>query len=116
MTPQDREEHRLAALGAGYKVKRDRDMDTDFLMDGDRVVAIDGQWSPKTDKADNFDLWCAISKHSNENPKVFDELSENEQIAWVEITNAFTTGDASRCCKAIFNCAVAIGRSMEQSQ
>ena len=72
------------------------------------------EWNPKTNKADSFDLWCAISKHSNENPKVFDELSENEQIAWVEITNAFTTGDASRCCKAIFNCAVAIGRSMEE--
>ena len=115
MTPQDREERRLAAKAAGFKVKRDRDMDTDFLMDGDRVVAIDGQWSPKTDKADSFDLCCAISKHRNETPKAFDELPENEQNAWIEITNGFTTGDASRCCKAIFNCAVEIGRSMEAS-
>ena len=113
MNDIDQEEHRLAALAAGYKVKRDRDMDTDFLMDEDRVVAIDGQWSPKTDKADNFDLMTTCNIIAGFSKK------ENKAIAVHPYTDIkCETGGhdtpADDLMQAIFNCAAAVGITMEE--
>ena len=59
MNYEDTEDHRLAALGVGYQVKHDSELDTDWLMNGDQVVAVHGQWNPKTDKGASFDLMIA---------------------------------------------------------
>ena len=115
MNDIDREEHRLAALAAGYEVKRDSDMDTDFLMDGDRVVAIEGQWSPKTNKADSFDLMVDCN--------IIGGFSKTEQKAMaahpytgVECETGGHNTAANDLMLAIFNCAVAMGRSMEKTK
>ena len=111
MTPQDREEHRLAAMAAG--------IDADYVDGGfdrfyrvnDKVVRI-RDWRPKTDKADSFDLMvaCGISVDSHiDGYAVFSSWREGVEDINVQPEDAFTES----YMKAVFDMAVEIGRDKE---
>ena len=109
MNNQEREEHRLAALAAGYEF---RDKYSPALywrkIDSDTWTT----WQPKINKADSFDLMVAcaleLDVYSQEHIVCFtkqDSTVEGESLGLF----------AESYMQAIFNCAVAIGRSMEAS-
>ena len=105
MTPQDREEHRLAALAAGYEVA---------FRDGRCMVVIvekynylsRSEWQPKINKADCFDLMvaCGMSIDFCEGLVRSDDM---------QITVGFEPYDSEAAMQAAFNCAVEIGRDKE---
>jgi len=110
MNDIEREEHRLAALAAGYH----RLLGTCYKVP---TIARDGvpvEWHPKTNKADSFDLMV--------NCNIIGGFSKIEQRAmavhpysWVECEYGGHDTPADDLMQAIFNCAAAVGRSMEAS-
>ena len=115
MNDQDREEHRLAAKAAGYHVQ--------FLAEGYGGECIRREsarfcaaWRPKTNRADSFDLLCAIYRHVSKNPIPWLDAPPEMQEGWEILQEAFDSGDSTAACSAVFSLAVATGRSMEEQE
>jgi len=99
MNKQDQEEHRLAALAAGYH----RLLGTCYKVP---TIARDGvpvEWHPKTNKADSFVLLLAV--YGTKDPDRWSDI--DDILASEKSTEEKMTG--------IFSVAVAMGRSMEAS-
>ena len=107
MNDIDREEHRLAALAAGYEISfSNDDYPRPQIKEGDDWRWLT-YWHPKSSEEDSFGLMVAAgitydAQHSWASAK----LSSGEYV------NIPLNDDP---LKAIFKCAVAIGRSIEAS-
>lgn len=124
MNDTDREEYRLAALASGLEIEiKEVTLASPLSSTGTyktefayvRYGGFVREWHPKTNKADSFDLMV--------NCNIIGGFSKIEQRAmavypysWVECEYGGHDAAADDLMQAIFNCAVAIGRSMEQSQ
>jgi len=104
MNDIDREEHRLAALAAGYEFRAKyspalywRKIDSDTWT----------TWQPKINKADSFDLMVACGLD-------FAKV-HGGYICYHKAVRASAKDVTPSTHEAIFNCAVEIGRSMEAS-
>ena len=118
MNDIDREEHRLAALAAGYWPRHNHyhvDEEDDFI--GIEVKKEEGKrwekWIPKTNKADSFDLMvdCNIIGGFS---KIEQKAMAVHPYSWVECEAGGHDAAADDLMQAIFNCAAAVGRSMEE--
>jgi len=111
MTPQDQEEHRLAALAAGIKIFQGPassgvyNRDTFYISEEGFFVGVCKSWNPKTNKANSFDLMVAAG------------ITYDAQHGWASAklssgacVNVPINDDP---LNAIFECAVEMGRIME---
>ena len=120
MNKQDQEQHRLAALAAGYKAKKGasgRFFKWESSGNFDEWWQV---WHPKTCKVDSFDLMveCFIAVSMDDSGvKASKRVRYNGEIDDIISSFALTHKgyrSLSECAmKAIFKCAVEIGRSME---
>ena len=111
MNKQDQEEHMLAALAAGYEFEAY----SNFVVVKKKGEEVFSMWRPKTNKANSFDLMvdCGIGVDSHiDGYAVFSSWREGVEDINVQPEYA----DSEHYMHAVFNCAVAIGRSMEKTK
>ena len=124
MNESDREEYRLAALASGLEIEiKEVTLASPLSSTGTyktefayvRYGGLVREWNPKTKKADSFDLMvdCNIIGGFS---KIEQKAMAVHPYSWVECEAGGHDAAADDLMQAIFNCAVAIGRSMEQSQ
>lgn len=120
MTPQDQEDHRLAALAANLKVHGLADEGAwlsvpSEVQEGRKKII---WWSPKRDKSDSFDLMVACGMDIG---FLDDALLVSASIfpcedpyreVFVEMDEKINTVE-KLYFEAIFRCAVEIGRAKE---
>ena len=124
MTPQDQEDHRLAALAAGFKVEFRDELDSfvRWHQSKSHEVGFWGSWIPLSYSSDSFDLMvaCEIAFKSGGRSSVaagywviankIQKICEHV----VYVSGDVTTKDQS-AKEAIFRCAVEIGRAKESA-
>jgi len=114
MTPQDQEDHRLAALAAGLPIRFRKDIGCFVRMHNScaKDQGFWGAWVPLANKSDSFDLMvaCGIQIDTSED-------DWHSATYWIDEMNIngfiYPPHDSQEAMKAIFRCAVEIGRAKE---
>ena len=112
MNKQDQEQHRLAALAAGYKAKKGasgRFFKWESSGNFDEWWQV---WHPKTCKVDSFDLMVACSMFTGFTKKGNTAVAAHPYTD-IECQKGVSETPANDLMQAIFDCAVEIGRLME---